>query len=152
MELVPRENIYGHRQRLFWLRDHLQLEDRVVEFGCGTGRLAGALAEEARAKVWCLDASAEMVTVARETLPPAVGVRRGSAEQLPFRDGWFDRVTMSLVVHLLVPDPAPTATAAALSAPPTVGFVVSKAVGNAVVVVVGAVMTSPPCRLSLLLT
>ena len=39
MELVPRENIYGHRQRLYWLRDHLQKEDRAVEFGCGTGRL-----------------------------------------------------------------------------------------------------------------
>ena len=39
MELVPRENIYGHRQRLYWLRDHLRPEDRAVEFGCGTGRL-----------------------------------------------------------------------------------------------------------------
>ena len=39
MELVPRENIYGHRQRLYWLRDHLRTEDRAVEFGCGTGRL-----------------------------------------------------------------------------------------------------------------
>jgi SAM-dependent methyltransferase len=39
MEVVPRENIYGHQQRLNWLRDHLRPEDRVVEFGCGTGRL-----------------------------------------------------------------------------------------------------------------
>ena len=39
MELVPRENIYGHRQRLYWLRHHLRTEDRAVEFGCGTGRL-----------------------------------------------------------------------------------------------------------------
>ena len=39
MEASPRENIYGHRQRLHWLRDQLQKEDRVVEFGCGTGRL-----------------------------------------------------------------------------------------------------------------
>jgi len=39
MELFPRENIYGHQQRLLWLRDHLRREDRAVEFGCGTGRL-----------------------------------------------------------------------------------------------------------------
>jgi SAM-dependent methyltransferase len=39
METVPRENIYGHQQRLHWLRDHLRREDRAVEFGCGTGRL-----------------------------------------------------------------------------------------------------------------
>jgi 2-polyprenyl-3-methyl-5-hydroxy-6-metoxy-1,4-benzoquinol methylase len=39
MEIVPRENVYGHRQRLYWLRDHLLPQDRAVEFGCGTGRL-----------------------------------------------------------------------------------------------------------------
>jgi 2-polyprenyl-3-methyl-5-hydroxy-6-metoxy-1,4-benzoquinol methylase len=39
MEAVPPENIYGHVQRLHWLRDHLRPEERAVEFGCGTGRL-----------------------------------------------------------------------------------------------------------------
>ena len=39
MEAIPQENIYGHRQRLLWLGDHLRRGDRVVEFGCGTGRL-----------------------------------------------------------------------------------------------------------------
>jgi ubiquinone/menaquinone biosynthesis C-methylase UbiE len=74
---------------------------RVLDVGCGTGRLAAALAEQAHAKVWGIDRSAEMVTVARETLPAGVGVRQGEAERLPFRDGWFDRVTMSLVLHLV---------------------------------------------------
>jgi ubiquinone/menaquinone biosynthesis C-methylase UbiE len=74
---------------------------RVLDVGCGTGRLAAALAEEAMAKVWGVDASAEMVTVARETVPVGVGVRQAEADSLPFRDGWFDRVTMSLVLHLL---------------------------------------------------
>jgi len=74
---------------------------RVLDVGCGTGRLAAALADEARAKVWGIDASGEMVAVARETVPAGVGVRRGDAERLPFRDGWFDRVVMSLVIHLL---------------------------------------------------
>ncbi len=54
---------------------------RVLDVGCGTGRLAAALAEEARAKVWALDASDEMVAVARETVPAGVGVRQGSAER-----------------------------------------------------------------------
>jgi ubiquinone/menaquinone biosynthesis C-methylase UbiE len=74
---------------------------RVLDVGCGTGKLAAALTEEAGAKVWGVDASAEMVAVAREALPEGVGVRRGDAERLPFRDGWFDRVTMSLVLHLV---------------------------------------------------
>ena len=74
---------------------------RVLDVGCGTGRLAAALAEEARAKVWGIDPSSEMVAVARAAVPPDVGVRLGVAEQLPFRDGWFVRVTMSLVIHLV---------------------------------------------------
>lgn len=74
---------------------------RVLDVGCGTGRLAAALADKAGAKVWGVDASSEMVAVSRETLPAGVGVRQGVAEQLPFRDEWFDRVVMSLVVHLV---------------------------------------------------
>ena len=74
---------------------------RVLDVGCGTGRLLAALVSEAHAKAWGIDESAEMVAVARETLPAGVGVRRGEAERLPFRDGWFDRVTMSLVLHLV---------------------------------------------------
>jgi SAM-dependent methyltransferase len=74
---------------------------RVLDVGCGTGRLAAALVDEARAKVWGIDASAEMVAVAREGSPAGVGVRQGDAEALPFRDGWFDRVVMSLVIHLV---------------------------------------------------
>lgn len=74
---------------------------RVLDVGCGTGRLAAALAQEARAKVWGVDASDEMVAVARETVPTGVGIRLAEAEHLPFRDGWFDRVTMSLVLHLV---------------------------------------------------
>jgi 2-polyprenyl-3-methyl-5-hydroxy-6-metoxy-1,4-benzoquinol methylase len=34
---IPQENIYGHVQRLEWLREQLAPSDRAVEFGCGTG-------------------------------------------------------------------------------------------------------------------
>ncbi len=74
---------------------------RVLDVGCGTGQLAAALATEARAKVWGVDASDAMVTVARAAVPAGVGIRQASAEQLPFRDAWFDRATMSLVIHLV---------------------------------------------------
>ena len=74
---------------------------RVLDVGCGTGRFAAALTGEERAKVWGIDASDQMVAVARQTAPPGVGIRQGTAERLPFRDGWFDRVTMSLVLHLV---------------------------------------------------
>lgn len=72
---------------------------RVLDLGCGTGRLAAALAERALARVWALDAEPRMVEVARGAVPAGVGVRQGRAEELPFKDGWFDRVVAWLVVQ-----------------------------------------------------
>ena len=74
---------------------------RVLDVGCGTGTLAAALAEQAHAKVWGIDEDAEMLAVARARVPGSVGLKQARAEELPFRDGWFERVTFSLVVHLV---------------------------------------------------
>jgi ubiquinone/menaquinone biosynthesis C-methylase UbiE len=74
---------------------------RVLDVGCGTGALAAALAEKALARVWGVEPSEGMRAVARERVPRGVGLKAGSAEALPFRDAWFDRVVMSLVIHLV---------------------------------------------------
>ena len=42
-----------------------------------------------------------MIEVARERVPPGVGLKIGTAEDLPFKDGWFERVTMTLVIQLV---------------------------------------------------
>jgi ubiquinone/menaquinone biosynthesis C-methylase UbiE len=74
---------------------------RVLEVGCGTGRLAAALAERAYAKVWAVDASPEMLAVARERAPKGVAFKEARAEELPFKDGWFERAVAVLVVHVV---------------------------------------------------
>jgi SAM-dependent methyltransferase len=74
---------------------------RVLEVGCGTGRLAAALAERASAKVWGVDASSQMLAVARERVPRGVALKEARAEALPFKDGWFERAAAMLVVHVL---------------------------------------------------
>jgi SAM-dependent methyltransferase len=74
---------------------------RVLDVGCGTGRLAAALAERYGCKVWGVDLSPEMLEVARRRLPRGVRVKLAAAEELPFREGWFERVTMTLVYHHL---------------------------------------------------
>lgn len=79
---------------------------RVLDVGCGTGRLAAALAERYGCKVWGVDRSPEMLEVARARVPPGVGLKVGEAEDLPFRDSWFERATMTLVFHHLDPDRA----------------------------------------------
>ncbi|MGH2994934.1 MAG: class I SAM-dependent methyltransferase [Gaiellaceae bacterium] len=73
---------------------------RVLEVGCGTGALALALADRG-ARVWGIDPSEEMLARARARGGPALGLKRGEAEKLPFRDGWFERVVCRLVVHLV---------------------------------------------------
>ena len=73
---------------------------RVLDVGSGTGKWATVLAERYGCKVWGVDASPEMVEVAKGRVPPGVGLKVGRAEDLPFKDGWFDRVLMSLSLHL----------------------------------------------------
>jgi ubiquinone/menaquinone biosynthesis C-methylase UbiE len=70
----------------------------VLDIGCGTGRFLAQLAEIAKA--WGVDPSPEMLEVARSRVGSA-GLKLGSAEQLPFKDGWFERATMWLVAHLV---------------------------------------------------
>ena len=74
---------------------------RVLEVGCGTGRFAVALAERELAKVWAVDPSPEMLAVARARAARGVRFKRADAERLPFKDGWFERAAMTLVVHVL---------------------------------------------------
>ncbi len=74
---------------------------RVLDIGCGTGTLAAWLAERAAAKVWGVDESPEMLEVARAKIPEGVGLKLARAEELPFKDGWFERAVSRLVVHHL---------------------------------------------------
>ncbi len=73
----------------------------MLEVGCGTGVLAAALAEREAARVWGVDAEPAMLEVARSRVPEGVGLKVGHAETLPFRDGWFERAVLRLVVHLV---------------------------------------------------
>jgi SAM-dependent methyltransferase len=74
---------------------------RLLDVGCGTGRLANAAAERFGLRAWGVDRSEAMVEQARAHAGRRVAFRVASADALPFRDGWFDAVTMRLVVHAL---------------------------------------------------
>lgn len=74
---------------------------RVLDCGCGTGRLSQALAERAASKVWGVDPEPEMLRTAATNVPVGVGLKKGHAEDLPFRDGWFERAVLWLVCHLV---------------------------------------------------
>jgi ubiquinone/menaquinone biosynthesis C-methylase UbiE len=74
---------------------------RVLDVGCGTGRFAFRLAEQHGAKVWGIDSSREMLAVAKRRAAPGVGFKLARAEELPFRDAWFERAVMWLSAHLV---------------------------------------------------
>ena len=88
--------VYALAERLGDLRGR-----RVLDVGCGTGRLSVALAERAGAKVWGVDASSEMLDQARAKAPSGAAFKQARAESLPFKDGWFERVALWLVIHLV---------------------------------------------------
>jgi ubiquinone/menaquinone biosynthesis C-methylase UbiE len=74
-------------------------QDRVLDIGCGGGLLVRD-ALRSGATVTGLDHSEEMVALARERVPVAEVVL-GSAERLPFADGSFTAVAMSVVFFFL---------------------------------------------------
>ncbi len=65
----------------------------VLDVGCGTGNHL-LLLRQMGLDVSGLDPSEAMLAVARDKLGPAVDLRVGSAEELPFDDNSFDMVTL----------------------------------------------------------
>ncbi len=75
---------------------------RVLDVGCGTGRMAATLAERYGATVSGIDPSAEMLEVARDRASRGItALERGTAENIPFPDCYSERALMQLVVHLV---------------------------------------------------
>ncbi len=68
----------------------------MLDVGCGTGRWSQALSERG-SRVWGVDESAEMVELARRR---GVNAKQASAEALPFKEGWFERALLVLVIHV----------------------------------------------------
>jgi ubiquinone/menaquinone biosynthesis C-methylase UbiE len=96
------------------LRDCLRAWDlrpglRVLEPGCGSGRLTALLADAIgiNGEVWALDVSEEMIRRARARgLPAQARFLRASASAVPAETGYFDRVVCCCVFpHFLDPSP-----------------------------------------------
>ena len=78
---------------------------RVIDVGYGTGALTDELLRRVdQGAVAALDPSASFVSAMRNRFP-AIDIRQGSAERLPFDDGTFDVALAQLVVHFMA-DPS----------------------------------------------
>jgi SAM-dependent methyltransferase len=79
---------------------------RVLDVGCGTGKLTAALSELTGGEnVAAVDIAEEALAVCRERAPSA-DIRLAPAQELPFDDVRFDAALAQLVVNLVDDPPA----------------------------------------------
>lgn len=99
---VMREERFKRR-----LLEQAEIRDghRVLDLGCGTGTLT-VMIKQARpgAEVVGLDGDGNVLKIARSKAARAGAdliLHQGMAYEVPYRDGYFDRVLSSLVLHHL---------------------------------------------------
>lgn len=103
-------SILGPFARLIVDRSELQVGQRVLDVGCGTGAATRYAAEKVgtTGRVAGLDVNPGMIDVAK-SLPPVSGVPivwiEKSAYELPFADGEFDVVLSAQVLQFLTDRP-----------------------------------------------
>jgi SAM-dependent methyltransferase len=94
------ENTYGHLQRLRWLRERLEPQDRVLDFGCGTGIFITMPLLAGGYDVTGVDLDLESIEYGRARLE-AAGLDEARLQRVDARslEGHFDAIIVSEVLE-----------------------------------------------------
>ena len=65
MDIQIQENLYGHLNRLYWIISHIKKEDRIIDFGCGTGFMITLPLAKAGYAVSGIDMDRESIAIGR---------------------------------------------------------------------------------------
>ena len=86
-----------------WIAQQLRDCQSVLDIGCGSGKLSGAIAAAGVPEVWGIDASPYQLKIASRDFP-AIKLVQGLAERTPFEGGRFDGVAACFLFHELPTD------------------------------------------------
>jgi ubiquinone/menaquinone biosynthesis C-methylase UbiE len=71
----------------------------VLDVGCGTGTVLSMIPRKAGVRLYGVDLAPEMIKVAQDRMGPAVELKVGDSEHLPWPDSSFDAVLCSYSFH-----------------------------------------------------
>jgi SAM-dependent methyltransferase len=94
---------FAHPLRQDWLAAHLRPNARVLDYGCGYGRILNRLAQAGYRRPFGLDVSFEMLARARGQ-GPAAPLVQSDGRVVPFADSVFDAVLLFAVLTCVVED------------------------------------------------
>ena len=94
---------FSHPVNMDWLREHLKPDARILDYGCGYGRVAALLYEQGYREVVGVDASGGMIEKARR-LHPQLSFQQITPPNVPFPDGFFDAAVLFAVLTCIPAD------------------------------------------------
>src|SRR4051812_43625937 len=94
---VASEKRFSHPLRPEWLLQHLRSQARILDHGCGYGRLLGQLSKAGYGNAVGTDFSEKMLFQCRSKFPHLTLVRN-DGQTLPFCDRAFDAVLLFAVL------------------------------------------------------
>jgi SAM-dependent methyltransferase len=84
------------------LLDYTNFKDKVLDAGCGNGRLYPAL-EEKKIDYYGIDNSEQLIKIAKEKYPQ-VGFQIADILKIPFADNYFDKIYCIAALHHIPSD------------------------------------------------
>jgi SAM-dependent methyltransferase len=94
---------FAHPVNMDWLREHLKRDARILDYGCGYGRVAALLYKEGYRDVVGVDAANGMIEKARQ-LYPQLSFQQIIPPKVPFPDWFFDAAVLFAVLTCIPAD------------------------------------------------